>query len=112
MEQLPFAGYRLGHSADFHEDFVFAENQVLLIINGDVVSGVLAEQDAVTDFDVEGDAMALFHFAGANGDNFTLVGFLLGRVGDDDSTLRGFFLFQSANQDTVMQWSNIHGHFL
>jgi hypothetical protein len=56
--------------------------------------------------------MALFHFAGANGDNFTLVGFLLGRVGDDDSTLRGFFLFQSANQDTVMQWSNIHGHFL
>jgi hypothetical protein len=56
--------------------------------------------------------MAFFHFAGANGDNFTLVGFLFGRVGDDDSTLRGFFLFQSANQDTVMQGSYIHSHFL
>jgi hypothetical protein len=112
MEQLPFAGCRLGHSADFGEDFVFAENQVLLAVNRDVVSGVFAEQNAIADLDVKGAAMALFHFSGANGNDFALMGFLLSRIWDDNSTLRGFFLFQSADQDTVMQWSNIHGHFL
>jgi hypothetical protein len=55
--------------------------------------------------------MAFFHLAGTDGDYFALVGLLFSRIGDNDSALRGFFLFQSAYQDTVMQGSYIHGHF-
>jgi hypothetical protein len=103
IEQLPFAGCRLGHSADFGEDFVFAENQILLAVNRDVVSGVFAEQDAIADLDVKGAAMALFHFSAANGDNFALMGFLLSRIWDDDST----FSFSSSLRTRTRSCSGV-----
>jgi len=87
------------------------EDQVLLVVDLDVVASVFAEQDPVTDLHVERDTMAFFHLAGTDGDYFALVGLFFSRIGDNDSALRGFFLLQSAYQDTVMQGSYIHGHF-
>src|SRR5579859_2666069 len=49
------AGGCLGGSAKLCQDFVFFENQVFLIVNFDFVAAILAEQDAVANFNVEGD---------------------------------------------------------
>jgi len=45
-------------SANFHQDFLLTEDQVLLVVDVDVVARVFAEQDPVTDLHIEWDAMA------------------------------------------------------
>src|SRR5207237_544022 len=70
---LLLAGCRLGHSAQFHQDFLLAENQVLLVMNFDVVAGVFAKQDPVAHLYVERDTTALFHLAGPYRDYFTFI---------------------------------------
>src|SRR5213082_1083054 len=108
---LLLAGCRLGHSAQFHQDFLLAENQVLLVMNFDVVAGVFAKQDPVAHLYVERDTTALFHLAGPYRDYFTFLGLFFSAIGDNDPALRGFFLFQPAHKDAVMQRSDIHIHF-
>src|SRR5207302_8763000 len=84
----------------------------LLVIDLDLAAGEFAEQDPVTDPHVERDALALFNLAGPDGHYFALMRFFFRRIGDYDPALRGFFLFQPAYEDAVMQRSNIHSHFL
>src|SRR5438874_1039655 len=81
---LLLAGCRLGHSAQFHQDFLLAEDQILLVVDLDVVAGIFAEQDPVTHLYVERDAMALFHLAGSDGHYFALLRLFFSRIGDDD----------------------------
>src|SRR5207302_281134 len=102
FRMLLLAGCRLGHSAQFHQDFLLAEDQILLVVDLDVVAGIFAEQDPVTHLYVERDAMALFHLAGSDGHYFALLRLFFSRIGDDDPALCGFFLFQPAYEDTVM----------
>src|SRR5207249_581011 len=82
-----------------------------MVVDIDVVSGVFSEQDPVTDLHIEWDAMAFFNLAGSDGHYFTLMRFFFRCIGDDDPALRGFFLFQPAYKDAVMQGSDIHSHF-
>src|SRR5438094_5847895 len=107
---LLLAGGRLGHSAQFHQDFLLAEDQILLVVDLDVVAGVFAKQDPVAHLYVQRDAMALFHLAGSDGHYFALLRLFFSRIGDNDPAFRGFFLFQPAYQDAVMQRSDIHSH--
>src|SRR5437870_12215036 len=107
---LLLAGGRLGHSAQFHQDFLLAEDQILLVVDLDVVAGVLAKQDPVAHLYVQRDAMALFHLAGSDGHYFALLRLFFSRIGDNDPAFRGFFLFQPAYEDAVMQRSDIHSH--
>src|SRR6266446_1548653 len=99
---LLLAGCRLGHSAQFHQDFLLAEDQILLVVDLDVVAGVLAEQDPVTHLYVERDTMALYNLAGSGSYNLALMRLFFGRVRDDDAAFRGFFLFQPAYKHAVM----------
>src|SRR5438132_13129754 len=63
QERLFLAGCRFGHSAESRQDFLFAEDQVFLVVDFDVASGVFAEQDPVANLHVEPDTAALFHLA-------------------------------------------------
>src|SRR5271155_1636788 len=99
--ELLFAG-GFGCSADFGEDLVFLEDHVLLVVDLDVVAAVLPEEDSVTGLHVERNQLAFFAAAVSDGDNFALLRLLFGRVGDDDAALHGLFLFQPANQHTVV----------
>src|SRR5712671_6659413 len=60
-------------AAELRENFFFAENQQLFIVNGDFRAAVLAEQNAVARLDVERDSLALFALAGADGDYFAFL---------------------------------------
>src|ERR1700733_9838977 len=91
---LAFAGC-FGSGAELREDLVFLHDHEFLAVNGDVVAAVLAEQDAVTGFYVEGDQFTFFAAAGADGDDFTLLWVLFCGVRDDDATLDGFLFFQA-----------------
>ena len=46
--------------------------------------------------------------AGADGDDFALLGLLLGGVGNDDAALRLFLAFEAADDDAVMQGTEFH----
>src|SRR5438046_1608025 len=102
QERLFLAGCRFGHSAESRQDFLFAEDQVFLVVDFDVASGVFAEQDPVAHLHVERDTASLFHLARADGHDFTLLRFFFRRIRDNDPTLGRFFLFQPAHEDAVM----------
>src|SRR5690242_13267068 len=108
---LLLAGRRLGHSAQFHQDFLLAEDQILLVVDPDVVAGVFAKQDPVAHLYVQRDTTALFHLAGSDGHYFALLRLFFSRIGDNDPALRGFFLFQPAYKHAVMQRSYTCRHF-
>src|SRR5205809_2441100 len=71
---------RLAHA----EDVLLTEDQVLLAVELDLVTGVLAEQDTIAFFDVGRHYLPVFAPARTDGHHEALVGLLLGRVGDDD----------------------------
>src|SRR5712692_2119806 len=110
-EILLLARRRFGDSAEFCQNFLLAEDQVLLIIDLDLTAGVFAEQDPVTHLHVERDTAFLFHLSGSDGHYFALLRFFFSRIGDDDPTLRGFLFFQPPHKHAVMQGSDIHSHF-
>src|SRR5438477_7500590 len=101
-EMLLLAGGRFGHPADFRQDFFLSEDQVLLVVDFDVTSGVFAEQDPVADLHVQRDTASLFHLSRSDGHDFTLLRLFFRRFGDNDPAFRGFFLFQPAYEDAVM----------
>src|SRR6266852_73164 len=110
-EILLLARRRFGDSAEFCQNFLLAEDQVLLIIDLDLTAGVFAEQDPVTHLHVERDTAFLFHLSGSDGHYFALLRFFFSRIGDDDPTLRGLLFFQPPHKHAVMQGSDIHSHF-
>src|SRR5260221_3134366 len=74
-----------GLSVHDGHDVFFAHHEDLVAFDANRGAGVLAEQDLVADFDVDGDKLAvLVLLAGAHGQDFALVGFLGGRIADDD----------------------------
>src|SRR5258707_13385634 len=60
-------------AAELRENFFFAENQQLFIVNGDFCASILAEQNTVARLYVERDTLALFALAGADGDYFAFL---------------------------------------
>src|SRR5439155_24498221 len=91
------------------EDVLLAQDQVLLVVELHLGAGVLPEEDLVAGLDVEGDLLALVgHLAVADGDDLTLLGLLLRGVRDDDAALFHFLLFESLDEDTVMQRTTLH----
>ena len=65
---------------------VFAHDQQFLAVHFDGGAGVFAEENALADFDIERPLFAVvLNFAFADGEDFALVGFFSGVVGDDDA---------------------------
>src|SRR3954452_7794887 len=98
-----------GSALDHGEQVVFLHDQQLVAVDLDGLAGVLAEQDAVADLDVQRDELALVVLAaGADGQDFTLVRLFGGVVGDDDAGRRLGFLFQALDDHTVVQRTKFH----
>src|SRR5579862_8219744 len=110
-EPLLLAAGSLSRAAELCQDFIFAEDEVILVVHLDFGAAVLAEQNAVTGLDVESDPLALIvGLAGANGDHFALLRLLFRRVRDDDAALDGFLFFDPLDQDAIMERSNVYRH--
>src|SRR5215510_15798445 len=78
---------RPGRSArllDDRQHVLFAQDQVLVVVDLHLGAGVLAEEDLVAGLDVERDLLAfLRHLPIPDGDHLALLGLFLGGVGDD-----------------------------
>src|SRR5262245_21928814 len=95
---------------DDGEHVLFAEDQVLLVLDLQLVTGILAEKDLVAGLAVEGVLLAVVsHLAIAHRDDLALLRLLLGAVGDDDSPLLHFLLLEPLDDDAVVQRTNLHG---
>src|SRR5438128_5260617 len=106
-------GISLFSLTDNRQDFVLAENEVLLAVDLDVRARVLAEEDLVSGLDVEGDlGPVLEDLAVADGDDLALLGLFLGGVRDDDPALDRLLLFDALDDQAVVQWTNIHAKSL
>src|ERR1700691_1564425 len=88
------------------EDFFFAHDEKLFAVELNLGAGVLAEENLVPRLNVEREDFAfVVRFALAHGDDFALLGLFLGAVGDNDAPTYGFALFQTADEDAVMERS-------
>ena len=98
------------YALDHAEDFVLAHDDVLHAVDLDLGAGVLAEQDPVARLDVELDQRAVLEaLAGADGDDLALERPLLGGVGDDDAAPGLLVLLDAADQDAILQGTDVHG---
>src|SRR6267142_5218263 len=94
---------------DDGQHFVFAHDEVFLAIELDLLAGILAEEDLVTGLDVQRDALAVvFGLAVSGRDDFALLGFFFGRVGNDDPADLLFAFFEALNNEAVVQRSDVH----
>src|SRR5918993_489282 len=102
-----------GGALDDAHDVALLHDQEILAINAHLGAGPLAEQDAVAGLDVEGlDLAGLVAGARPGGDHLALLGLLLGGVRDDDAALGLFFRVDAANDNPVVQRTELHGMFL
>src|SRR5581483_4725611 len=94
---------------DDGQDFVLAHDEVLLTIELDLLTRVLAEEDQVAGLDVQRDALAVvFRLAVAGGDDFALLRLFLRGVGDDDAANFLLTLLDALDNDAVVQRSDVH----
>ena len=83
---------------------------MLVALDLDLGARVLAEENAISDLDLEGaDGAVLQDLAIAYGEHFTLQGLLFRRVGDDDAPLGFLFFFHALYDDAVRQGPELHG---
>src|SRR6267378_2619405 len=97
-------------AAQLRQNFFFAKNEKLFILDFDFGTAVLAEQDTVARLDVERDQLALFALAGADGDDFAFHRLFFCGVRDDDAAPDAFLLFNAPHDDTVVERGKIHCH--
>src|SRR5499427_4542836 len=91
------------------EHILLAEDQVLLVVQGDLGAGVLAEEDAIAGLDVERDLLAVVRdLAVPNGDHLALLRLLLGAVRNDDAALLHLLLFLTLDENAIVQRANLH----
>jgi len=94
----PYFAFLLDHC----ENVVLAHDEMLVLADADLVAGVLPEQNDVALLYFHRHPVALLvNLARAGGDHLTLLGLLLGGIGNNDSTLLDF-LFDALDQDSVL----------
>src|SRR5580704_7850860 len=96
--------------AELRQDFFLAQDQQVFVVNLDFGAAILAKQNPVSNFHVEGNEFALFALAGTDGDYFAFLLLFLGGVGNDDAALDAFFFFNSLHDYPVVQRGEIHCH--
>src|SRR3954468_20481609 len=84
-------------------------DEEILAVDPNLGAGPLAEEDAVAGPHVEGDNLAgLVARAGSDGDDLALLRLLLGGIGDDDTALRLLLRLDTADDDAVVQRTELH----
>src|SRR3984893_16363100 len=103
-------GLLLGIGLDQHpHDVALFHDEVLNAIDFDLGARPFAEQDAISDLDVDGDELAaLVAAAGSNGDDLALLRLLLGGVGNDDATSGLRLGVDSLDDNAVVKRSEFH----
>src|SRR3954467_4820835 len=98
-------------SADDREDVARAEDEELVAAVLDLGAAVLAVDDLVTDLDVERDAVAVVVDAtGADRQDLTLLGLLLGGVRDDQAGGGGLLSLDLLDDDAVLERLDVDRH--
>src|SRR5579871_2381316 len=88
---------------DHAEYFFLTDDEVLVAIQLDFLTGVLAEQDRVARFHVERRHFPVFLDAAlADGDDFSLLRLLFGGVRNDDAADFLLALFNALDDDAVV----------
>src|SRR5229473_2518023 len=102
----------LGVAFDDGQHVILFHDEVLLAIQLDLLARILAEQDPVARFDVEGDPLAVvFHLPVAGRDDPALLRLFLGGVRDDDAADFLFAFIEAVDDDAVVQRSDLHALF-
>src|SRR5215207_1122804 len=87
----------------------FLHDQEILAVDAHLGAGPLAEQHAVSGLHVERDDLAaLVPGARADGDDLALLRLFLRGVGDDDAALRLLLGLDTADDDAVVQRTELH----
>src|SRR6476469_2502964 len=95
---------------DDAENLFLADDEVVVAVDLDFLPGVLAEEDDVVGLDVERrDLAVLLNAALADSDDFALHGLFLGGVRDDDPADLLFAFVDAFDDDSIVQWSDLHG---
>src|ERR1700681_2266280 len=82
---------RFGSRIQNAKNVVLAHDNVLGAFQLGLATRVLSKKDPVAGLDVQGHQLAIFEsFAMADSNDFTLLGFFLRRIGNDDPVPRGF----------------------
>nr|CUV23397.1 conserved protein of unknown function [Ralstonia solanacearum]CUV38470.1 conserved protein of unknown function [Ralstonia solanacearum]CUV60263.1 conserved protein of unknown function [Ralstonia solanacearum] len=90
-------------------DVFFAHDQQFLAIHLHGLAGVLAEQHAVANLDVQRDRVALVVFlARADSQHFALIRLFCGGVGNDDAGCGLRLVVQALHDHAIMQGTQIH----
>src|SRR5829696_4325453 len=108
---LRMLGLDVGERAlgDDAHDVGFLHDQEVLTVDAHLGAGPLAEQHAVSGLDVERDDLAaLVPGARADGDDLALLRLFLRGVGDDDAALRLLLGLDTADDDAVVQRTELH----
>src|ERR1700744_4629014 len=101
--------YCLSTSADDAHDVGFFHDQQLLAVALDFCAGPFAEKPLVALLRAERRHLAgLGPAAWPEGDDLALLRLLLGGVRDDDAAFRLFLAFEAADDDAVMQGTELH----
>src|SRR5215204_3299443 len=108
---LRMLGLDVGERAlgDDAHDVGFLHDQEVLTVDAHLGAGPLAEQHAVSGLDVERDDLAaLVPGARADGDDLALLRLFLRGVGDDDAAIRLLLGLDTADDDAVVQRTELH----
>ena len=94
------------------EDVVFADEGVFLVVDFDFGAAVFADEDFVARLDFEGDDFAVVvAFACAQRDDFGLLRFFLGGIGNDDAAADLFFFVDELHEDAITDGFDLYfGH--
>src|SRR5713226_1314702 len=106
--KLPLGRFR--RAAKLRQNLFFAKDEILLVLDLDFRTAVLAEEDAIAGLDVQRDQFALLALASADGNDLAFHRLLFCGVRDDDATLDAFLLFNALHDDTVVERGQLHCH--
>src|SRR5271169_5835194 len=99
-----------GCTFDHAHDVGLLHDEELLPIDLDLGAGPFAEQHPVARFEIErNQPAALVPSARPGGNDLALLRLLLDGVGNDDAALRLVLSFDAADDDAVVQWTELHG---
>jgi hypothetical protein len=105
----PAPELRRGLLVEHTHDVALLHDQDFLTVDLDLSAGPLAEQHLVALLDIEGhDLAALIAAAGADGEDFALLGLLCCSVGDDDAAGGFGFAIDAAHGDAIVQGPELH----
>src|SRR5712692_7709292 len=91
-------------SADDSQDLILPDDHVLDLVNLDLGSRVLADQDPVPGLDFEGDSLSVvIEASGADRHDLSFLRLLFGRVRTDNSTLDLLLGLDSLDQNAIVK---------